>query len=108
MKNWPPCCGLWFPCARGANFFRIGEPSAHVPGESESLSLPGHVHETAAVTCTSGVPSIGQRPALLSMTASGRVPHVHTESRRIPTRSILQIGQVPFLSSTISGCIGQV
>src|SRR5258708_27468199 len=42
------------------------------------------------------------------MTARGREPHVHTESSRIATRSILQMGQIPFLSSMISGCIGQV
>src|SRR6185503_9312281 len=33
---------------------------------------------------------------------------LHTESSRTATRSILQIGQIPFLSSSTSGCIGQV
>ena len=32
---------------------------------------------------------------------------LQTESSRTGTRSILQIGQVPFLSSRMSGCIGQ-
>jgi hypothetical protein len=33
---------------------------------------------------------------------------LHTLSSRMGSRSILQIGHVPFAPSTISGCIGQV
>ena len=108
MKNRPPCCGLWLPCARSANVFVFGEPSAQVPGEVDSSVPPVQVHDTAAVTWTSAVPSIGQRPGASRTTASGLVPQVQTESSRIGTRSILQIGQMPPLSSRISGCIGQV
>src|ERR1700704_5951756 len=108
MKNIPPCCGLWLPCALDAYFFCIGEPSGHAPGDTDSWALPGQLHEMAAVTWTSAVPSIGQRPGASCTTASGRVAQVQTESRRIGTRSILQIGQLPPLSSRISGCMGQV
>src|SRR3954466_14295704 len=108
MKNNPPCCGLWLPWACSAKVFILADPSGQVPGELDSSVPPAHVHETTAVTWTSAVPSIGQRPGPSRTTASGFVPHVHTESRRIGTRSILQIGHVPALSSRISGCIGQV
>jgi hypothetical protein len=37
------------PCGRGAYFFTIGAPFAHVPGAVSSLSLPGHVQEIAIV-----------------------------------------------------------
>src|SRR5580765_39152 len=108
MKNRPPCCGLWLPCARNAYVFVFGAPPGQLPGEADSSVPPGQVHETTAVTCTSAEPSIGQRPGASRTTASGLVPQVHTESSRIGTRSILQIGQMPPLFSRISGCIGQV
>src|SRR3954453_4982143 len=101
MKNRPPCCGLWFPCARSAYVFVFGDPSGQVPGATASSVPPLQVHDTAAVTCTSGGPSIGPRPGAARTMVSGLVPHVHTASRRIGTRSILQVGQVPFLTSRI-------
>src|SRR5436309_9907848 len=102
MKNCPPCCGLWLPCARGEYFFCIGEPSAHLPGDTDSLSLPGQVHDTPTVTCTSGVPSIAQRPGFDSITASGLVAHVHTESSRIGTSVMPHLRHLPGWSSITS------
>src|SRR4051812_26707596 len=106
MKNCPPCCGLWLPCARGENFLRIAEPSGHVPGDADSLSLPAHVHDTAAVTCTSGVPSIGQRPGFDSITASGLVAQVQTESSRVGTSVIPHLRHLPGWSSITSSSPG--
>src|SRR5712671_3145484 len=109
MKNWPPCCGLWLPCARCAYFFCIAEPSAHMPGVIDSLSLAEQVHDTAAVTWTSGVPSTGHLPGFEETTSSGRVAHVHTESRRVATRSIPHLRHLPAWSSITSSSpvIGQ-
>src|SRR6185503_11934221 len=107
MKNWPPCCGLWFPCARGIVLRVIGEPSGQRPGSVDSAAAPGQVHDTATVTWMRSRLSIGHLPGFDSAITEC-TGQLHTESRRTGTRSILQIGQIPFLSSSTSGCIGQV
>src|SRR5260221_10970659 len=103
MKNRPPCCGLWLPCARDAYFLIIDEPSGQVPGSSASMEgVSLHVQDTAAVTRTSGVPSTGHLRGFASMTSSGRVAQVHTESSRIGTRVIPHFGHLPARSSITS------
>src|SRR5688572_16219132 len=74
---------------------------------TDGLSL--HVHEIAAVTWTSGVPSTGHLPGFDSTTSSGRVAQVHTESRRVATRSMPHFLRTPALSSMTSSspAIGQ-
>src|SRR6185295_6985875 len=103
MKNTPPCCGLWLPCARAAYCLIIGDPSAHVPGSSattDGLSL--QLHDTAAVTWMSGVPSTGHLPGFEATTSSGRVAHVQTESSRIGTSSMPHLRHLPAWSSITS------
>src|SRR5262245_13093987 len=103
MKNCPPCCGLWLPCASAAYFLLIVASLAHVPGSIWAMvgsSL--HVHDTAAVTRTSAVPSTGHLPGLSNTTSSGRVAQVQTESSRVATSVMPHLRHFPGRSSMTS------
>src|SRR6266536_6346446 len=96
MKNWPPCCGLWLPCARAEYFLIIAEPSGQVAGSNASMvGVSLQVHDTAAVTRTSAVPSTGHLPGLSATTRSGRVAQVHTESSRAGTSVMPHLRHLP-------------
>ena len=73
MKNRPPCCGLWLPCARGAYFFTIGEPSGQVPGVDRlRRASPGTSTRPTSSPARGRAVDRDICPASSSTTSSGR------------------------------------